>query len=50
MWSYHCLKIDLNDFVSSMDFLTAVSQGLMDGQKGRVINFCSISLSGQSLL
>lgn len=28
LWSHHCLMVDLNDFISSMDLLTAVSQGL----------------------
>lgn len=50
IWSYHCLMINLNDFISSMDFLTAVSQGLLHRQRGRVIKCCSISLPWQRLL
>lgn len=36
--SYHGLMIDLNDFVSSMDFLTAVSQRLNDVGRGTGIS------------
>lgn len=45
--SYHCLMIDLNDFISSMDFLTAVGEGLEDAERGTVISCCSISVSCQ---
>lgn len=41
--SYHCLMIDLNDFISSMDFLTAVSEGLMERQRNVTISCCSSS-------
>lgn len=43
--SYHCLMIDLNDFISSVDFLTAIGEGLEDAQRGTVISCCSISVS-----
>lgn len=42
--SYHCLMIDLNDFISSMDFLTAVSEGLMERQINMTISCCSSSV------
>lgn len=38
--SYHRLMIDLNDFISSMDFLTAVRQGLMERQRNVTISCC----------
>lgn len=40
--SHHCLMIDLNDFVSSMDFLAAVCQGLMEGQRNGTISCSSV--------
>lgn len=35
--------IDLNDFIPSMDFLTAVSEGLMERQRNVTISCCSSS-------